>query len=181
MNNFLGFLLPSEQFSIWSSFSQAEALDRLKDRMEVIDYSNRIRHYGQRKKASSAPQDLYQGSTNSESFNITRIISYRNSFLPQINGKIEQQNGGCKIDISLRLNVLVKAFMAFWFGLVLLVFIAQFFTEVPFWERVFLIAVPGFMALIGLGIVRGGFIFESRRSKKDLINLFKGELLQGRL
>lgn len=71
--------------------------------------------------ASRRPSDasiLFRGQLKSGTFNISRIIDYRNSFLPDIKGTFHPQNDGTRITLSMRLNPFVAVFMAVWLGAV---------------------------------------------------------------
>lgn len=61
----------------------------------------------------------FQGNVNNYRFNIKRIISYRNSFLPIISGKIEKRAypiKGSQISVTMRMNCFVMIFSMFWIG-----------------------------------------------------------------
>lgn len=58
---------------------------------------------------------LYQGSIDSESFQISRIIHYRNSFLPRIRGRFEAQPHQTLIHIQMSINPFILMFLGIWF------------------------------------------------------------------
>ena len=59
----------------------------------------------------------YFGEVESNRFSISRVIWYRNSFLPLIIGKVHPNGKGSLIRIKMRLYWLVFIFMIFWLGL----------------------------------------------------------------
>src|SRR5207247_8945197 len=62
----------------------------------------------------------FEGTVKGFEFDVQRIISYRNSFLPQIRGTITSEPYGSCITITMRLHIAVLIFMSVWFGGVLL-------------------------------------------------------------
>ncbi|MBC7879628.1 MAG: hypothetical protein H7Y59_20860 [Anaerolineales bacterium] len=49
----------------------------------------------------------FEGSAASDGFTINRIIRYRNSFLPVLNGKFKPHKNGTKIDIYVTLHPII--------------------------------------------------------------------------
>lgn len=116
----------------------------------------------------------YEGVVNELSFSITRIIDYRNGFLPQIKGKIKKDVDGTIINVKMTLNPVAIAFSLFWFIAVTfgcLISISSF--SIIHFEPMTLI--PFGMLLFGYALVTGGFKYESRKSKKYLAELFEGD------
>ena len=58
--------------------------------------------------------EFFKGKVFEDSFKIERIIHYRNSFLPVIIGNIEEIDGGCKVNINMRLNIFAIIFFPSW-------------------------------------------------------------------
>ncbi|MCT7970878.1 hypothetical protein [Laspinema olomoucense] len=118
------------------------------------------------------PEKPYQGQIGEHSFKISRIISYRNSFLPQIEGRIHAQAKGSKIEIQMKLHRAVLIFMCVWLGIVgqaALMFLAVLFEE---FHPLFLMPVG--MFIFGLVLPLIGFIPEAKKSKQFLMELFQG-------
>ena len=95
----------------------------------------------------------YEGEIYENGFKVSRIISYRNSFLPVLHGSFKENKKGTDIIIKMKLHKLVSVFMiigifAFSFGAVSsalekdhnfipLVFLIVFVSIIPFafhWE-----------------------------------------------
>jgi hypothetical protein len=60
----------------------------------------------------------YVGFIKNNSFVISRVIKYRNSFLPIISGEIIDTNEHLIIKINMGLPKFIKFFVAFWLGIV---------------------------------------------------------------
>src|SRR5579883_738093 len=57
----------------------------------------------------------YEGTLSETGFHISRIIHYRNSFLPIIRGRFEPSPAGTAVQITMRLHPVVIAFLVFWY------------------------------------------------------------------
>jgi hypothetical protein len=68
---------------------------------------------------------LFKGEIYRDHFVIERIIKYRNSFLPMIEGTIFQDNMGSTIKIVMRLNKFVLAFWIFWMVMIFSIIIKK--------------------------------------------------------
>jgi hypothetical protein len=62
----------------------------------------------------------FEGRVDEHGFEMSRIIGYRNSFVPILRGRIEPRDGGCAVHVTMDLHLFVKAFGAVWFSGVLL-------------------------------------------------------------
>ena len=97
-------LIPYEKFQIDSGLSAADVLQRIKQ------------HTGERTLFSFQSSHEFSGHVSEREFEITKNISYRNSFLPVIEGKVEQTSTGARVTISMRLHLAVICFMFVWFS-----------------------------------------------------------------
>ncbi|PKN93757.1 MAG: hypothetical protein CVU44_08045 [Chloroflexi bacterium HGW-Chloroflexi-6] len=162
--------LPYERFRIRTSLSSQEAVNRLENAIEPKRF---FRFFG----ASEKP---YEGKLEGSHFEISRIIGYRNSFLPRIKGDVESEISGCSISISMQPHVFVITFMIFWLGGVGFAFLAALGSFVSSLGQTstadpsFLL-IPGGMFIFGYLMVLGGFKFESVKSKKFFQRLFEEE------
>jgi hypothetical protein len=115
----------------------------------------------------------YRGQIGEHSFKISRIISYRNSFLPQIEGRIQAHGRGSQIDIEMKLHIAVIIFMCFWLGTIGQVALLSLFTLFQDdFEPAFLI--PLGMVIFGIALPWVGFLPQANASKIFLIELFQG-------
>lgn len=60
---------------------------------------------------------LYRGKIGEHSFKIYRIIYSKNSFLPEIEGRIKAQGRGSQIEIEMKLDPIVIIFLYFWLSM----------------------------------------------------------------
>ncbi len=123
----------------------------------------------------------YQGEVSPNRFKISRVIYYRNSFLPIIKGELKADLGGTRLDIKMSLHPFVIVFMAIWFGGVGLGAMATIFgalstliqegiTSLP---SLFPLGIPWGMFIFGYLLVMGFFKFEAAKSKAFFQKLFE--------
>tara|TARA_Y100001934_G_C11866151_1_gene546528 strand:+ start:24 stop:533 length:510 start_codon:yes stop_codon:yes gene_type:complete len=151
-------------------------LDEIQKRInEVIEPKKTFRMTGIFGSNNHKP---YEGCVNGNSFSLTRIIGYRNSFLPRINGEIEKDFNGSKINVKMRLHVFVIVFMFIWLGGVGIGCLAVLATGFKFGSQSFepMSLIPFGMLIFGYALVTGGFKYESIKSKKYLAQLFEAEI-----
>ena len=123
----------------------------------------------------------YIGKIYNDSFEIKRAINYRNSFLPIIKGRIENHITGSKIHVKMGLVEIVKIFMTFWFGAVLLACAAVTYSVINSdinGEHGFFIFIPFVMLIGGILMVIFGFKIESKKSIVDLENVLKARIIK---
>ena len=149
-------IIPYEKFKIESNLSVAEVLWRIKQRTGKKEFFN------------FSPSHPFSGHVNEREFEITKNISYRNSFLPVIEGKVEQISTGTRVTISMRLHFAVMCFMFIWFSGVSVGCIAVL-THLDRFSMPMLI--PFGMLVFGVALVSGGFWFEASKQKAMLIEL----------
>lgn len=65
-------------------------------------------------------EKTYRGRVSTESFEVSRVLGYQNSFAPMIRGRIEPDDVGSLVEIRLALRPLVALFSVFWMALALL-------------------------------------------------------------
>lgn len=99
--------LPLHRFEIISPLPPAEAMRILEGHVEPEKWF-RWRW------PSSANDDKFEGSLTADGFQIRRVIGYRNSFLPVVDGSIQQGAGGSRIQVRMRPFVFVFIFIALW-------------------------------------------------------------------
>ena len=156
-----------------------------KTRLKEDEIINRLSGFIEPKKTfrfgifSSGSAKSYEGQINGKKFKIKRIIGYRNSFLPRIDGIIEREFDGLTIKVKMRLHIFVIVFLCIWcggVGLACIAFLTQVFNHSGF-NPVALI--PFGMLIFVYALTMGGFKFESRKSKKDLQNIFEADIVEG--
>ncbi|MEL6824410.1 MAG: hypothetical protein AAFP70_21845, partial [Calditrichota bacterium] len=63
----------------------------------------------------------FEGSVNAQSFQLRRILNYRNSFAPDIKGKISDELSGSRIEVTFSIHPIALALFGFILGMGLLV------------------------------------------------------------
>lgn len=145
-------LLPYQKFVFESPLSLEEARQRLE--AEVAPVRSGWRWMEKR-------TEKFEGMVSTESFQIHRIIRYRNSFLPIIYGRISPGIPGARIEVTLKFHI-----FAVIFGLIWLVFVGPLagaaIQQLLTTGRVELgAAIPCLMLIFFLLMVTFGFGFEA--------------------
>ena len=120
---------------------------------------------------------LFHGECSGDGFTLWRIITYRNSFLPIIEGRITPAISGCRVAVTMRLHRFVAAFMIFWLGFVGVSLV--FFVTVALngsMELIPGVLVPLGMLVFGIALTSGAFWWEVKKTRP----LIQALLTQGR-
>ncbi|QTL34361.1 MULTISPECIES: hypothetical protein [Pseudoalteromonas] len=149
-------LIPYEKFQIDTGLSSEELVQRIRA------------FTGEKKLFSFSPTHEFSGHVNEYEFEITKNITYQNSFNPVIEGKIEQKSVGAQVTISMRLNLPTMIFMFIWF-LVVGIGCMAFLSNMN--EFSLQMLIPFGMLIFGVALVSGGFWFEASKQKRRLIEL----------
>lgn len=168
------FWLPYLKFTIDSNLSKREIISRL------VDSVSEPRRNGQLWETRAKK---FEGNLSESGFTIKRIIRYRNSFLPMINGKFQAQKNGTRILITIQLHPLVLVFMLWWMSpligmslLLLLSLVASIITK-----GAIEIGILGiFLGLIGMltfgyFLTLTGFSVEANKARQILDELLVEE------
>lgn len=97
--------VPYEHLTIDTALPLNEAVDRITRLVEPYQFLRFSRNHTE-----------FQGKVTQQDFRITRIIHYRNSFIPIIKGRFVTNPLGTRIIIKMTLHPLAIAFMIFWMG-----------------------------------------------------------------
>lgn len=149
-------LIPYDKFKIKTALSPTEVAQRVRSCT------------GEKKVFSFDPSHEFGGYVHEKGFEITKNISYRNSFLPVIEGRIEQARKGSLVTIAMRLHFLTMLIMVMLFSCVGFVGIAMLTNMDDFSLPVL---IP-FGVLLFL-VVLAGFWSEAPKQKRRLIALLK--------
>lgn len=116
----------------------------------------------------------YEGKISEEGFQISRIIHYRNSFLPVIQGRFEIQNKQTLIHIQMKINPFVVSFLGFYFLLWYSAVIPAILMigTMPTHMAVTLVVMPILMLII----CYAAFWLEANRSRTELSQIIQGQL-----
>lgn len=158
--------LPFESYRLESRFSVEEVKQRLSDHIQP----------------SSRGGKPYRGYMNGDTFAISRVIEYRNSFVPVVTGEFYEADGVTMLKVNMRLDMAVMAFMCVWMGVVgmacagiLVLGILKIWMAVWEWQwpdlggkdSLFLL-IPFGMFGFGYLLVMGGFRAERKHAKAFL-------------
>ncbi|HWB62546.1 MAG TPA: hypothetical protein VG603_03475 [Chitinophagales bacterium] len=156
---------PNEEFDINTSLSVSQTIDLLQQNIQPG--RSRTLHLFEK------PEKPYIGEWSGQSFTISRILNYRNSFNPVITGTVRETPLGSSIHVKMQLHSFVKSFMLLWFTPLLLALLFLIYDQISHWMfspgTLFILAFLAF----GYGILMIGFKIESSRSYNFLENLFK--------
>lgn len=119
----------------------------------------------------------FKGNINGNHFQITRNISYRNSFLPNIEGKFEEKNTFSEITLDFKLVTFVKVFMIFWMAMTTLGFLATLIYSILNKEFNPSILFIGFMPIAGFAMTHIGFNQERKIAAAKLKQIFSAEVI----
>lgn len=122
----------------------------------------------------SGTTSKYSGYMNENSFQIQRDIRCRNSFLPVIEGYFYLREGKTVVSIKMRLNQIVLVFMLVWMSLISVVLFVFLIQGLSKWEFNTANLIPAGMLLFGYVLTTLSFKIESKQSKIELKNLFRG-------
>jgi hypothetical protein len=163
--------LPTENITFKTELTEKEIINRLSD---LIQPAKTFR-FGIFSPSSSKS---YEGLINGQTFDIKRIISYRNSFLPRINGIIERDVDGSRIKVKMRLHTFVTVFLCIWCGgagFACVAFLSQAFRNSKFNPGAL---IPLGMLIFVYGLVMAGFKYESSKSKQYLRSIFEADVIE---
>jgi len=166
--------LPFENYELTTALSTDEVHTRLSN---IIEAKKRFR-LSLFKRNAVKP---YEGEINANSFCISRIIHYKNSFLPLIKGEIALAGDKTTIKIKMRPATSVLVFMSFWLGTVALVCLALLVIGLLRWKQILhsgfspMLLIPYIMLLFGSLLIYFGFKTESKKSKTYIAELLQAD------
>lgn len=166
--------LPFENYTLETKLSTSEVLTRLEANVKAPRRTwNR----------ETSPDLIkpYEGKMTGDTFEISRVINYRNSFLPVIKGSINTYLGKTRITIKMRMVMFVMAFMFFWFGIVGLVCLGLLIVGIIQFKEILqhgfspMLLIPFAMLAFGCLLVSFAFKRESKKAKTFLSDLLQGQ------
>lgn len=119
----------------------------------------------------------FEGTVSDTGFKVSRIINYRNSFLPVIDGRFFPLMRGVRVQVTVRLPANVLFFCVVWFSLVGLIGLGSILSPSS------VKGVSAFEMLIGVLamsvffylLVTLSFRFEAKKASKLLSEVFEAE------
>jgi hypothetical protein len=112
-----------------------------------------------------------QGSIYARGFTATRVIHYRNSFLPVLYGQFIPHKQGTTIHIRMMLHPLVLLFLANWLGLAGVFTLIGLAVWIGGGDWIFP-AIAGGMAAFAVLLTYGGFFAEATRTRELITSVF---------
>jgi hypothetical protein len=168
-------ILPFENFTITTKLPLNEVMERLSK--NITPRSTSIFSFN---RDISKP---YTGKIYANTFEISRVIDYKNSFLPNINGTVNTFLGKTEVTIKMKPFTMVIVFMAIWLGFVGLacVGIIGYFllnaNRISMSSFSFASIVPFVMFIFGCLLFSIPFRSEANKSKTFLLELLQGEIV----
>ena len=175
-------LLPSEDIIYETKLEPEEVLKKIDDiiESEAFHKANKPILYltiGYFRNRNHKP---YIGSIDENSFNIRRIIDYRNSFNPRIYGTVENDAGKTKVYVKIKLAPLVIAFIIAWVAFAIQFFLGVLTISIQRQTLIPFIFLPPVMLAIAYAATFYFFNSESKYSKKYLAQLLEAEILENK-
>ncbi|WP_343330601.1 hypothetical protein [Polaribacter staleyi] len=160
-------IIPSDKIEIVTTLSMQEARKIL---------SENIRPKKIFKFSFNQPQkkELFEGNFEQDNFKIQRIITERNSFLPQIKGQILPSINGTRLVADLKIHSSVIVFMLFWLTFVGFAFITGIIGVINQGINPLFLIVPLIMIGFGIGLINYGFNSQKEKSINDLKKILNG-------
>lgn len=157
-------LIPYQKLVFDSPLSQEEAVRRL-----ALEVAKPRSGWQWREKRT----EKFEGTVSDESFQISRIIRYRNSFLPVIQGRFSPFGSGVRIEVTMKLHVIILIFSLLWLSFVgfpVLGAVMQFLMTGRFEEAGW---IPCAMLVLFFLMTAIGFGIEAHKAKKLLSRIFE--------
>ncbi len=149
--------IPFEKITYNSRLSIPEIKERLETKANFS--------FGQKPAPSTKK---FEGIANGNEFQIQRIISYRNSFLPKIDITLAQDLSGSKAIITFKLLPFVAIFIGFWLAIVAFAGIALALFSNTDENLVFAKFIPLIMFVFGYAMTILAFNYEVNKAKEEL-------------
>lgn len=150
------FPLPYTSFTIETTAT----IPRLVEQLSQVVEPSRIRWIWNRGKEHK----YFQGQLHERGFRLSRVIHYRNSFLPLIYGRFEEDPLGTTVHVRMHLHPLVLLFLVVW------VTVFTFIVLNIAWDANAPLGVLSGVAILLLimGIVTAVFWYEARKARAKL-------------
>ncbi len=166
--------LPFENYILSTKLSATEIYKRLSNNIEP----KRTFRFSPFNRNSTKP---YEGEIYENTFSMSRIINYRNSFLPIIRGDISIFAGQTQINIKMRPVTFALIFISFWLGVVGLICVGMLLSGLLQIRQLVktgfspMLLIPFGMFIFGYLLMTLAFKAESGKSKKFLVTLLEAQ------
>jgi hypothetical protein len=142
-------------------------VDEARARLEQATGPRRWARYG-------PPPQPFQGEVTADEVRIERAITYQNSFLPRIRGRLEPRADGSRLQATLSPHPLAAAFMAVWFAGVLLIGVPSTVAGLLAGESGLAVWITPLMLAFGWILCSGIFTIEAHIARGRLAGLLEG-------
>ncbi|MGC4006343.1 MAG: hypothetical protein QM811_25770 [Pirellulales bacterium] len=149
--------LPYDAFTLDTDLAPGVVVERLRAVVEPY----RVFRFG----GYSKP---FQGYVEPDEFAFSRVIEYRNSFLPRITGRIVARANGTTLDVRVAMHPFVTVFLIVWLSGVTIAFLVTCVVAVQRHETAWTMLIPLGMLLFGYGLAMGGFWSEARGTPRTI-------------
>ncbi|MFV0530838.1 MAG: hypothetical protein ACK5MD_05310 [Flavobacteriales bacterium] len=162
-------IIPSDKIEILTALSNQEVRKILAENIRP----KKVLKIGFNK---SQGKELFEGNFKQDSFEIQRIITGRNSFLPQIKGKIQPNINGTKLVVDLKVSTFVIVFILYGLTFVGFAFIMGIIGVINQETNPILLIFPLIMIGFIIGLVHYGFNSQKDKSITDLKRIVNGQI-----
>ena len=159
-------LLPYQRLVFESQFSKEEILRRL-----TAEVARRRISFG----VFENRRETFEGEVSENGFKISRIIRYRNSFRPIIEGEFFPLVKGVRIEVRMRLQLLVLIFSIVWVSFAVAVAGTVIFQIISRGEFAGGMFIPFGMLLFYFLLVTIAFGLEANKASKLLSEIFAAD------
>lgn len=158
--------IPYEKYHLKTTLAPNEVLKRLANNIEPTNIFRDNFFKTETKKA-------YVGDINNNTFEISRVITGRNSWLPIIEGYVTKNEIGSIIHMKMQFHPLVLIFTTLWLGLLCIFLILSVISQITNgkFEPMSLLILP--MLMIGYIIPIAVFDGETIQSKRFFKRIFE--------
>jgi hypothetical protein len=119
-------------------------------------------------------KEIFEGIFRNDEFKIQRITNGRNSFIPQIKGKIYKHNNRTRLTADLKVRRFTKIFMLIWIVFLGLALIMGIIGVLQQGTNPLLLIFPLIMIAFAFGLVHYGFNKEKENSINELKKMVSG-------
>jgi hypothetical protein len=158
-------ILPIEKYTLETKLTPGQVYERISRNTSPAGFFRR-----------DSGEGLFRGKVSPESFTISRVINYRNSFIPEISGEVTTFLGKTQVNIRMRPFISVLVFMCFWLGGVALGCVMMLISGIGARDSSsFFTLIPFAMFIFGSLLFVSAFRYEVGKAKKLLAELLEAE------
>lgn len=171
--------LPYENYVIQTKLSVDEVMKRLNENIEPKKFV-RLPSF------NNYPIKPYEGKIVGSNFTISRIIQYRNSFLPVVKGEISTFLSQTQIRVKMQPPTYVILFMSIWLGIIGIACIGIIIVGISKYKEELqngfspMLLIPFVMFAFGALLTTFAFKIESKKTKQFLDRILEGREDQAR-